>query len=255
MPVGHEDETGRRPSVALLECDHVDTDLRHVAGDYGDMFRRLFADHAPDVALDPVDVVGGASLPELGAHDGLLITGSRSSVGDDAPWIAGLGELIVGAHERDVPVVGICFGHQLIAHVLGGRVDRTPVGWGVGVHHATVVAPRAWMTPVRTGFDLLVSHQDQVTTIPDGASVLATSDHAPVAAFEVGSLVGFQGHPEFVADYAEVLMDRRVERIGTERIERARGTLARRTDHATITRWIGRFLTGSRESASAVGPG
>lgn len=245
---------GRARSVALLECDHVDLDLRHVAGDYGDMFARLFADHASEVVLDRVDVVGGAPLPELGAHEGLLITGSRRSVDDDLPWIRDLGELIVAAYEQDVPVVGICFGHQLIAHALGGRVDRAPVGWGVGVHHATVTAPRSWMAPATSGFDLLVSHQDQVTAIPDRAAVLATSDHAPVAVFEVGSLVGFQGHPEFVAAYAEALMDRRVERIGGDAIERARGTLGHPTDHATVTRWIGRFLAGTRDPTDAVRP-
>lgn len=238
--------TSRPRSVALLECDHVDPDLRHIAGDYGDMFARLFEDHAPEITLDRVDVVGGTPLPEHGAHAGLLITGSRWSVGDDLPWIRDLAELIVGAYERDVPVAGICFGHQLIAHALGGRVDRAPIGWGVGVHHATVTAPRVWMTPATSGFDLLVSHQDQVTAIPDGATVLATSDHSPVAAFEVGSLVGFQGHPEFVADYADALMARRVERIGNDEIERARGTLGHPTDQATVTRWIARFLAGDR---------
>jgi len=249
------DAGARRPrSVALLECDHVDRDLRHVVGDYGDMFARLFTDHAPEIVLDRVDVVGGAALPEFGAHDGLLISGSRRSVGDDLPWIRDLAELIVGAYDRDVPVVGICFGHQLVAHALGGRVDRVPVGWGVGVHHATVTAPRVWMDPATSGFDLLVSHQDQVTAIPDGATVLATSDHSPVAAFEVGSSVGFQGHPEFVAAYAEALMARRAERIGIDAIQRARGTLEHPTDHALVTRWIARFLAGTRDSAEATRP-
>jgi GMP synthase-like glutamine amidotransferase len=243
-------EVGTAPtlSVALLECDHVDAEVRGIAGDYGDMFSNLFSDHAPEVVLDHVDVVGGAVLPELGAHDGIVITGSRQSVGDDLPWIDDLAELVVRAHERDVPVVGICFGHQLIAHALGGRVDRTPAGWGVGVHHAIITAPRAWMAPTSSGFDLLVSHQDQVTAVPRGGTVLATSEHAPVAAFEVGSLLGFQGHPEFVAAYADALMARRVERIGAEAIDRARGTLSRPTDHATVARWIAGFLREGRET-------
>jgi GMP synthase-like glutamine amidotransferase len=242
VTISGEDGTPRTLSVALLECDHVDAEVRGIAGDYGDMFSGLFSDHAPEIAFDRVDVVGGAELPELGAHDGIVITGSRRSVGDDLPWIDDLVELVVRAHQRNVPVVGICFGHQLIAHALGGRVDRAPAGWGVGVHHATITAPRTWMTPTSSGFDLLVSHQDQVTAIPSGGTVLATSDHAPVAAFEVGSLLGFQGHPEFVAAYADALMARRVERIGEEAIERARGTLSRPTDHATVARWISQFL-------------
>lgn len=241
-----EDIASRPLSVALLECDHVDTPLRHVAGDYGDMFARLFSTHVPEVVLDHVDAVGRAALPDPGAHDGIVITGSRQSVGDDLPWIQDLSQLVVRAHAAEVPVVGICFGHQLIAHALGGRVDRAPAGWGVGVHRATVVAPRTWMAPSADGFDILVSHQDQVTAVPDGGTVLATSDHAPVAAFEVGSLIGFQGHPEFVADYAEALMARRIERIGIERIERARATLAQPTDHGRVARWIGRYFDAAR---------
>lgn len=241
----------RPRSVALLECDHVDPDVRHVAGDYAAMFSRLFSEFAPAIAFDHIDVVGGDALPELGVHDGILITGSRQSVGDDLPWIDDLGQLVVRAHAAQVPLVGICFGHQLIAHALGGHVDRAPAGWGVGVHHATVTAPRDWMVPSSTGFDLLVSHQDQVTALPPGGTVLATSDHAPVAAFEVGSLLGFQGHPEFVPAYADALMDRRVERIGTVAIDAARGTLARPTDHGTVARWIEGFLgaTGTTDRA------
>jgi GMP synthase-like glutamine amidotransferase len=233
-------------SVALLECDHVDGDLRHVAGDYGDMFANLFGAHAPQVVLDHVDIVGGAPPPEPGTHDGIVITGSRRSVGDDLPWIQDLTHLIVQAQAAEVPVVGICFGHQLIAQALGGRVDRAPAGWGVGVHRATVAAARPWMSPAADGFEMLVSHQDQVTALPAGGTVLATSVHAPVAAFEVGSLIGFQGHPEFVADYADALMARRVERIGVERIDRARATLSRPTDHATVARWIGCFFDEAR---------
>ena len=245
--IGSNGRVAERPlSVALLECDHVDPEVRHVAGDYGDMFAHLFSTHAPEVVLDHVDVVGGAPLPDLRAHDGIVISGSRRSVDDDLPWIHDLAKLLVGAHEAEIPVIGICFGHQLIAQALGGRVDRAPVGWGVGVHRATVTAPRPWMTPSADGFDLLVSHQDQVTAVPAGGTVLATSEHAPVAAFEVGSLLGFQGHPEFVADYADALMARRVERIGMEAIERARATLTRPTDHAIVARWISRFFGDAR---------
>jgi GMP synthase-like glutamine amidotransferase len=245
------DRVPTRLSVALLECDHVDAEVRDIAGDYGDMFLGLFAEHAPEVVFDRIDVVGGAPLPAFGAHDGIVITGSRQSVGDGSPWIDDLATLVVDAHEQDVPLVGICFGHQLIAHAMGGRVDRAPAGWGVGVHHATVAAPRAWMTPALRGFDLLVSHQDQVTGLPRGATVLATSDHAPVAAFEVGSLVGFQGHPEFVVDYADALMARRAGRIGAAAIERARGTLATPTDHGVVARWIGRYFRNARDEVPA----
>lgn len=231
-----------RLSVALLESDHVDANLRDIDGDYGEMFARLFTAHAPEVVLDRIDVVGGEALPPLGAHDGIVITGSRRSATDDLPWITGLVDLIRAAHAAEAPLVGICFGHQLIAHALGGRVERAPAGWGIGVHAATVTTPRPWMEPAADGFRMLVSHQDQVAALPPDGRVIASSPHAPISAFEVGSLLGFQGHPEFRAPYADALMRRRVERIGPPTVDAARTTLAEPTDHATVARWIARFI-------------
>jgi GMP synthase-like glutamine amidotransferase len=238
--------TTRPLSVALLECDHVNDDLRHHAGDYADMFTTLLGAHAPEVTLERIDVVGGAPLPAVGAHDGIIISGSRQSVTDDLPWIDALTDLLHEAAARREPLVGICFGHQLIAQAFGGRVQRAPVGWGIGVHEAVVTATRPWMDPPLDRFRLLVSHQDQVTLLPSDAEVLAVSDHAPIAAFQLGSLLGFQGHPEFVPTYAEALMDLRLERIGAAVVDPARATLTTSTDHAVVARWIARFFSEHR---------
>jgi hypothetical protein len=83
-----------------------------------------------------------------------------------------------------------------------------------------------------------------VLALPEGAELLATSGHAPIAAFQVGSLLGFQGHPEFSPRFAAALMDRRADRIGAEVIADARRTLDTPTDQAAITGWIGDHLTG-----------
>ncbi len=232
--------------MALLECDHVDPALREVAGDYADMFDRLFAAHAPAVEIHRVDVIGGAPLPALDAFDGLLIGGSRHSVGDPLPWIERLSGLVRAAHAAGVPLVGICFGHQLIARALGGRVERAAGGWGVGVHRATVTEGRPWMAPPRDGYDLLVSHQDQVVELPPDGRLLATSPHARVAAFGVGSSVGFQGHPEFAAPYALALLQARADRIPAAAIDAATATLGDPTDGAVLAGWISDAL-GARQ--------
>lgn len=229
--------------MGLLECDHTDADLRGIDGDYGEMFLQLFSRHAPHLALTRIDVIGGAALPPVTAFDAFVVTGSRCDAFAREPWILALGDLVRQAHEAAVPTVGICFGHQLIAHVLGGRVERAARGWGVGVRAARVVsaAPPPWV-PDR--FRLLHSHQDQVVALPPDAELLATSDHAPIAAFRAGALLGFQGHPEFSPRYAAALMDRRAEQIGAEVVAEARSTLSEATDEAAIARWIGEHLAG-----------
>ncbi len=206
------------------------------------MFLRLFAAHAPEIALTRVDVVGGATLPDLDDVDALLVSGSRFGVTDAHAWIDDLAALLRDAHAASVPTVGICFGHQLIAHSLGGRVERAAVGWGVGVHRATPTPTGAAALGRSAPFDLLVSHQDQVVALPPDGELLATSAHAPVAVLRVGSLLGFQGHPEFSAAYAAALMDSRSDRIPAEAIARARPTLDTPTQHAPIARAVADHL-------------
>jgi GMP synthase-like glutamine amidotransferase len=228
--------------IALLECDHVDGPLRDIAGDYGDMFLRLLGAVAPDLEVERIDVVGGQPLPAVGAHDAVLVTGSRHGVHDDVAFIAPLRAHVVATIDAEVPLVGICFGHQLLADALGGRVARAEAGWGVGVHGATVVAAEPWMDPPAEGFRLLVSHQDQVVDLPPEATLLATSPHAPVAAFRIGTGLGLQGHPEFVAEYAAALLAARADRIPAEVAEVARGTFATEPDAQLVGRWMGSFL-------------
>ena len=230
--------------VALLEADHVDPPLRPIAGDYADMFVRSFGARAPELTFERVDVVGGAPLPAVGAHDAVLVTGSRHGVGDGLEWVDELSGFVRTAVDRAVPVVGICFGHQLIAHALGGQVARAGNGWGVGGHDTSVHTTRDWMLPSVERFRLLMSHQDQVVDLPDDATVLAATSHAPIAAFEVGSAVGFQGHPEFAPAYLDALLAGRIERIGATRVAQARASLSAPTDHELVTDWLVGVLAG-----------
>ncbi|MFP4234913.1 MAG: type 1 glutamine amidotransferase [Nitriliruptoraceae bacterium] len=208
------------------------------------MFLRLLGEHAPELELTRVDVVGGDPLPDLDAVDGLLVTGSRHDAVATDRWITDLAGLLRAAHRRNTPTVGICFGHQLIAHALGGRIERAAAGWGVGVHTAALTpAGRDRFGPPHQ-VALLHSHQDQVTALPPSGRVLAASPHAPIAALEVGSLLGFQGHPEFRPAYAAALMDSREQRIPAAVRDRAHASLHETTQHAEVAGWIGRHLTG-----------
>lgn len=209
------------------------------------MHARLLGHAAPELDLQHIDVIGGQPLPDLADVDGLLVAGSRLDADDPRPWIRALAGLLREAHERDVPTVGICFGHQLIALALGGRVARAEVGWGVGVHAAELTGEGQELLGGPVRFSLLHSHQDQVVALPPGGRVLAASAHAPIAALEVGSLLGFQGHPEFTPAYAAALMDGRADRIPADVRTRAHASLAMPTHHLEVAGWIAHHL-GSR---------
>lgn len=231
--------------IGLLECDHVDERYRHLSGDYGDMFTAMFA-ATPEVELVRYDVVNG-ELPVSPAEcDGWLATGSRKSAYDDDEWIHRTAGFIRAAAATDAPFVGICFGHQLLAHALEGTVARAPGGWGAGIHAVEVAQKEPWMDPFRSDARLHFMHRDQVARLPAGAEVLWSAEHCPVAAFTVGdTMLGIQAHPEFTVAYAEALLTDRTDRIGGDKAGAALRSLATPTDEAVVTQWIVNFLQGA----------
>ena len=221
--------------VGLLECDHVDERFRDATdGDYLELFGRLFGAHVPDLELRPFDVVGGELPDGPEVCDGWVCTGSRHSAYDDLPWIADLQAFIRDVAAAGRPFVGICFGHQVLAQALGGRVERAS-GWGAGV--------RPLDLDDGTRLRLHFMHQDQVVALPPGGTVVGSAEHCPVAVLAVGErMLGIQAHPEFTDAYSAALLADRELRIGTEATAEAAATLGGTTDDGTAARWIGRFL-------------
>jgi GMP synthase-like glutamine amidotransferase len=229
--------------IGLLECDHVRTRHRAIAGDYDDMFRAMVAAVDPATEVVGYDVRNGVLPLRPDACDGWLITGSSASVYDDEPWIESLAGFLQAVHTERAPCVGVCFGHQLLAHALGGRTTRADVGWGVGARSMTVVHPEPWMDPALSTATLLYSHQDQVTELPPDGRVLAAAAHCPVAMLAIGDhLIGMQAHPEFGAAYVRALLEDRVDRIGQAETDAALATLLEPTDEHTVAEWILAFL-------------
>lgn len=227
--------------VGLLICDHVNPELREISGDYPAMFRELLEPLGVD--LVDYEVVSGGLPASPGECEGWITTGSRCSVYDDEAWIRDLEAFVIRVVEANAPFAGICFGHQLLAQALGGQVAPAGVGWGVGVQEFVVEDPPDWIDPQVGSFRLLVSHRDQVVRLPDGARTFATAGYCPVGGFVVGEkAMGIQAHPEFVAPYAEALLDMREELIGAEPVARARESLALPVDRTLVATWVARFL-------------
>ena len=236
--------------VGILRADAVKPELARHHGDYPDMFRTLLR-AAPGAAgrlvFEDYDVCRG-ELPPPEACDGYLITGSRHSVYDDLPWIGALAGFTGDAMAAGRRVVGICFGHQLIAHFFGGETRRAERGWCVGVHGARIVERRPWMAPPADELRLLASHQDQVVRLPPAAVPFAAGDTCPHAGFELpasrgrGAALTLQGHPEFTPAYARALMDTRVDVLGAEVHRAGVASLAEPTSHELVAAWLIRFL-------------
>jgi GMP synthase-like glutamine amidotransferase len=223
--------------AGLLIVGHVDERAQHIAGDYPELFSTLLAPVGIEVVPYAVDA---GQLPDtLDECDGWLCSPSRLSVYDDEPWIKDVEDLVRDAIARERPFVGICFGHQLLAQALGGRVERAAAGWGVGIERYEIVEQLPAMTPAVSHCALIASHEDQVVDVPGDARVFARSDHCPVAGMAVGDRFWtVQGHPEFVPELADFLLSLRIELIGAERVRAARATLAQPTDRGIVARWI-----------------
>jgi GMP synthase-like glutamine amidotransferase len=211
------------------------------------MFRALLSEAADalgvGVGFRTWSVEVEACPETLEACDVYLITGSRRSVYEDLPWIHALEDFVRRLHAARHPLIGICFGHQLIARALGGVVGKAAVGWGVGSQRYEVVAPRPWMVPPCPGFALLASHQDQVETLPPGAQRFAGSSFCPNAGFTIDDyFIALQAHPEFREPYSRDLLHKRRERLGEPVFEAGLASLGGRIDAPLIARWLLQFV-------------
>jgi GMP synthase-like glutamine amidotransferase len=233
--------------IGLVQCGHVHLDLVPDHGDYPELFGDLLGPYG--IELTTFDVDHGQFPGELDELDGWVISGSADSAYDDLPWIHQTEDLLRELVEREAPMVAVCFGHQLLAQAMGGTVAKSPDGWGAGVHAYELVGePLPWMDPPAHGtLRLIASHQDQVTELPEGAVLLARTDHCPVAAYTLGSSAfAIQPHPEFTAAVSQGLVERRRDRIGAEASDAALASLDQSLDRDILAAWMAGFLRHAR---------
>ncbi len=189
--------------IGILQCGQSPAQLKRDLGDYPDMFVRLLAGRGFDFTSWHVE---GMEFPQdIHDADGWLLTGSRHGAYEDHAFIPPLEDFIRRVHDAGVPMVGICFGHQIIAQALGGTVVKHPGGWAVGAQDydfgGQPVTLNAW-------------HQDQVVALPPGAQVAGRNAFCENAALIYGDRAfTVQAHPEFGDDFIQGLMDTRAKGV------------------------------------------
>ena len=232
--------------IGILKTDAVRSEWVSEFGEYPDMFVRLVCEANPEATFSTWDVEEGVhpTQDDIDSVDGFIITGSKSSAYDDKQWIRDLEGLIQKLHAERKKMVGICFGHQVIAQALGGVVSKSDKGWGVGINVYNLGG-----APFEGGesgeLKLIASHQDQVHVLPPGAQNVVTNAHCENAGFVMGDhIFTLQGHPEFVPDYSEAIMAFRFDMIGGDRVAQGRESLeTHQHEGAKVADWMIDFFS------------
>lgn len=231
--------------LVILLCDTFPGLLPPYIPSYEWMFVRLFGSVRPDLEFGVVPTWRDVLPPRLDPGALYLITGSNSDAYDvRTPWIIHLRQWTVQAHEAGVRLAGICFGHQLIAHALGGRAARHPGGWGTGIRPSHIISPELARAVGGNELRLMYNHHDQVVQLPPGAQLLSTSAFCPNEAFTLGKrTISFQGHPEYLKSYARHLLLNHAESEDPAVRQTALDSLDRWEHHGTeVARFILDFL-------------
>jgi GMP synthase-like glutamine amidotransferase len=244
--------------ITIIETGRAPAPLSDIYPRYPDMFSALLLRVDDRLRFDLVALPDGDALPDPGRCEAVLITGSPLGVYDQAPWMDQLRDFIRAAAEAGTPMIGVCFGHQLIADALGGEVRKSEKGWGIGRHAYTLLSRETWMREAVSGFSLVASHQDQVITPPPEAVTLASSAHTAHAmlVYRGAPILTLQGHPEFTDAFAAALYNaRRGRSLSDEMVDAAIDSLAQPEDSDLVAEWILAFLRGGltarRQSVSA----
>ncbi len=245
--ITHNKKPALNMKIGILDADPLSPAIIRRYGCYTDKFIELLSplqqSYKNSVSFNSYNVFDMQYPETIDECDCYIITGSQYSTYDDIEWIQQLQHFIVRLHDHRKKLIGICFGHQLIAQALGGRVEKNPKGWEIGITATHITEAFSWMQPQRDFIFSLVSHQDHVTRLPENAVNFAETNLSPYSGFCVDQhILTFQGHPEFSKNYVRLIIKLESKNLAKEQRKSARASLLQSDDHELQRDWIINFI-------------
>jgi len=193
--------------IGILLVGRASEDLVDEYGTYAEMLIALINTEEQVFEFKTFNILDDEFPKDHLECDGWIVTGSPHGVYEDHSWIPTISQLINNIYEANLPIFGVCFGHQLIAQALGGHVEKSEKGWGLGLHTYQVNNKPDYMSNLSEEVTLNICHQDQVLRPPQGATVYAKSEFCENAGFYIkDKVLTMQAHPEFLVDFTKALL-------------------------------------------------
>jgi len=231
--------------LTILQLGQTPASMRDNFAPYHEMFVSMFSSVGETYGYEIVDIPSGQEIPSPNDLEAALITGSAASVYENLEWMEPLRIFVRNAHKINLPMLGICFGHQIIAAALGGKVEKSAKGWGLGRHLYQVQNINAFTKKLPDQLAVPASHQDQVIVAPKETEVFLSSSFTPNAGliYANKTTLSLQPHPEFSVAYASALSEvRRNNPLSENQVDSAIESLKGPLDNDHVARMLADFL-------------
>ena len=224
--------------IVVYDCVTGDA-LTEKYGETGPQVIEWIRNHLPEARFSSIHVAGNQPMPENA--DGIIISGSEKGVYDDTPWMQPLRENLQLMRSAGVPMFGICFGHQIMADVFGGKAAKADKGFITGTRQ---------FNDRGVNVNAYLAHQDQVIDVPPNAEVIASAAHCPVAALSYDfPALSVQFHPEYSLEFARDLINMfGAELMSPEQIQAALDSLSAEPEDALWCTEVAEFFRSAISS-------
>ena len=240
-----------RIKLGILQTNHdTSIEVGDAFPDDAHRFRDMFDLQDDRFQYQVYMTIGGEIPKDLDEQDAYMITGSPLSVLDEHVFSDALMDFIRRCDAAQKPLMGACFGHQAIALALGGKVEKSPHGYNVGIEQTNFTSVRSWMNPEHDSLSMYVFHEDQVMELPEGCEVLGSSEKCKIASFAKGNhIFTTQAHPEFTHEFMSCVLGFTESQMNSDDVAAARESMKLETNGQVFGQWTTSFFKESIQNA------